>query len=176
MKILGNDAVGEAFHIFEHAWHFHRSYKLLGELVALGKADVDVIAHPAMVLSSLASELYLKCILLVERGRVPKDHDLDALFRLLMPRTQMRLQEKWDSDIRRPGRQEILEKLRESGRKKLERSDLLYALKIGAKAFVELRYHYEKRDTYFLLYDFPELLFDTISELFPDWPARLQKA
>jgi hypothetical protein len=49
------------------------------------------------------------------------------------------------------------------------RTDLQFALQIGAEAFVKLRYLYETGKSYFLLDDLPGLLRRAILERFPDW-------
>jgi hypothetical protein len=47
------------------------------------------------------------------------------------------------------------------------RLDLQYALDIGANSFTELRYIYEKKKTFFLLSDFPDLLRKVILDRLP---------
>lgn len=162
----------DPFKIFEHASHFHESDHRLRNTVPPDKPEqVPLIAHPALVLSVFASELYLKCLLCIETGRVPNTHNLKALFRDLQPATRRRLEDLWDHDIRRPERQKVLDHIRTLPRGKELRLDLDYALDIGANSFTQLRYLYETTQSYFLLGDFPNLLRMVILERFPSWAS-----
>ena len=160
------------FKIFEHASHFHESDHRLRNTVPSDRPDqVPLIAHPTMVLSAFASELYLKCLLCLEIGTVPQTHNLKTLFDALKPETKRRLEELWGADIRRPERQRLLDHIRSlPGRDKL-RLDLPSVLKLGANAFQELRYLYETKQSFFLLSDFPNLLRMVILERMPWWGA-----
>ena len=156
--------------IFQHASNFHESDHRLRNTVPRDKPEqLPLIAHPAMVLSAFASELYLKCLLCIETGTVPPTHNLKNLFKRLQPNTQRRLEELWDTDIRRPERQRSIEHMCQLPRGNELRLDLLYALDMGANAFTELRYYYEKQSSYFLLSDFPNLLRAVILERMPSW-------
>jgi hypothetical protein len=156
--------------IFQHASHFHESDHRLRNTVPQDRPDqIPLIAHPAMTLSAFASELYLKCLLCVETGRVPSTHNLRALFRQLQPATRRRLEDLWDQDIRRFERQKVLNHIRTLPKGEELKLDLPYALDIGANSFIELRYFYETSRSYFLLSDFPNLLRIVILERFPSW-------
>jgi hypothetical protein len=123
------------------------------------------------MLSVFASELYMKCLLCIETGRVPTTHNLKTLFRMLKPVTRKRLEDLWDQDIRRPERQKVLDHIRTLPRGKELRLDLPYVLDIGANSFIELRYFYETGQAYFLLSDFPNSLRMVILEKFPSWAS-----
>src|SRR4051812_3751403 len=56
---------------------------------------MNVIAVPSLVISALACELYLKCLVSIEKGTAPPIHLLDSLFRKLKPKTQDRIRELW---------------------------------------------------------------------------------
>jgi hypothetical protein len=124
-----------------------------------------------MVLSAFASELYSKCLLCMETGRVPQGHNLKMLFNALQPATRKRLEDLWDAEIRRPERQRVIDHIRTLPRGEELKLDLLYHLDVGANAFIELRYFYEKRQVYFLLADFPNLLRKVILEHHPEWES-----
>jgi hypothetical protein len=126
-----------------------------------------------MVLSVFASELYLKCLLCIETGEVPEDHDLKRLFGGLSVRTRHALDDLWDADIRRPEKQATIEKIRGLPRGEALRLDLRYAIDVGAKSFMQLRYFYEGQQTYFLLQDFPFVLRNFILNQFPVWGSVL---
>jgi hypothetical protein len=164
----------DPFRIFEHASHFHESDRRLSGSAPPDRPDLALlIAHPTMVLSAFASELYLKCLLCAETGRVPPQHNLKSLFRLLQPLTRRRLEDLWDEDIRRPARAKVMDLIRTLPGGERLRLDLPYAIDVGANSFIELRYIYENlAGTYFLLHDFPNLLRKVILERFPDWEDR----
>lgn len=65
--------------IFQHASRFHESDHRLRNSVPRDKPEqFPLIAHPAMVLSAFASELYLRCLLCIEPGIVPNTPNLKA--------------------------------------------------------------------------------------------------
>ncbi len=156
--------------IFLHAYHFHESDHRLRK--GLSSEDIDevaLIAHPSMVLCAFASELYLKCLLCIETGKVPREHHLKSLFLRLESSTRKRLEDLWNESLRRPERQRELNCIRKLPEGDRLQFDLLYILGIGANAFEELRYLYETKRSYFLLHDFPDMLHTVILERFPDW-------
>lgn len=167
--------------IFVHASTFHKSYELLRNSVlpkdgsSPDDQKVALIAHPSMVLSVFASELYLKCLLCVETSKVPAVHDLEKLFMGLPVKTRHEIDDLWDTDIRQPGKQAVLDKLRETPTGKEIKNDLRYALGKGADAFMELRYFYETEQSFFLLSDFPYVLRVAILRRFPHWGEILPK-
>ena len=156
----------EPVKIFAHASAFHKSCELLQRSAtatdpASGLPNdqlIGIIAHPAMALSAFASELYLKCLLSIETGTVPRGHDLHSLFLRLKAETRHELDDLWDIDIRQPERSAVLEEIRKRPGAENFRLDLRYALEKGAKGFEELRYFYEEENSFFLLSDFPYLL------------------
>jgi hypothetical protein len=154
--------------IFEHATRFHESDHRLRNTVPRDRPkDFSLVGHPAMVLSVFASELYLKCLLCVETGTVPDTHNLKALFKRLQPTTRRALEDLWDAHIRTPLRQKAMDAIRTLPEGQNLRLDLQYALDIGANSFTELRYIYEKKKTFFLLSDFPDLLRKVILDRLP---------
>jgi hypothetical protein len=122
-----------------------------------------------MVLSVFATELYLKCLLYLETGKVPQTHNLKTLFDGLGLETRQRLQELWDNDLRRPVRQKVIAHIRTLPDGKKLRLDLPSVFKLGANAFVELRYFYEREQSFFLLSDFHNLLRTVILERMRWW-------
>ena len=156
--------------IFLHASIFHGSDHKLRNTVPHDRPDlISTIAHPAMVLSAFASELYLKCLLCIETGEVPRGHNLYELFKGLKPETRRRLEDLWDGEIRRPERMKVIEHIRKLPGGDSLRLDLPYALDVGADSFIELRYFYEKQSSHFLLGDFPDLLRKVTLERLPGW-------
>jgi hypothetical protein len=168
--------------IFLHAGAFHKSYDLLCKSVVPQEEGalpddrlVGVISHPTMVLSVFASELYLKCLLCLESDEVPNEHNLKKLFETLPVATRREVDDLWDADIRHPAKQKVLDKLRATPAGKDIRLDLRYAIDKGANAFIELRYFYEKEQSFFLLADLPFLLRSIILKRCPSWGAIYPK-
>jgi HEPN domain-containing protein len=167
--------------IFEHASVFHKSYELLSKSInpvngsPPSEQDVGLIAHPSLVLSAFASEIYLKCLLCVETGSIPNGHNLRDLFMRLNDETKFHIDDLWDTDIRYPDKQAAIERMRARYNGEPARTDLRYALKLGARGFTELRYFYEHERSYFLLSHFPYVLRTAILNRFPSWASILPK-
>jgi hypothetical protein len=165
--------------IFHHASRFHKSFDHLLRSVKpddggkIHEQDIGVVSHPSMVLSVFSSELYLKCLLCVEKDAVPDTHNLKQLFEGLEVRTRHALDDRWDTDIRRPEKQAILEKVRALPKGKDIRLDLRYAIDVGANSFIRLRYFYEGLPVFFLLQDLPFVLRNCIIDQFPSWGEML---
>jgi hypothetical protein len=158
--------------IFQHASRFHAAESRLRGTVDPSKPDdIGMVAISANVLSVLASELYLKCLLCVEQGAFPGIHNLKALFKRLQPITRRELEDLWDADARLPHQQKILDLIRTTPEGKNFRPDLIYALDVGANSFIELRYFYERQEAFFLLSEFPNMLRKVILKRFPSWGA-----
>jgi hypothetical protein len=168
--------------IFLHAGAFHKSYTLLCDSVLPAEEwampdeqRVGVISHPAMVLSVFASELYLKCLLCIETGVVPTEHNLKKLFDGLLLATKRELDDFWDTDIRHPAKRKTIEHIRTLPTGRDLKLDLRYALDVGADSFRELRYFYETEQTFFLLAHFPFVVRRVILNRFPSWGSLLPK-
>jgi hypothetical protein len=69
----------DAFKIFLHAYRFLISEEHLRR--AEDPQMMSFIAAPSIVLSAFASELFLKCIQVLEKGNASSTHDLALLFR-----------------------------------------------------------------------------------------------
>jgi hypothetical protein len=166
--------------IFLHAGSFHKRYDLLSKSVMPSEEGavpdeqlVGLIAHPAMVLSVFASELYIKCLLCMEGGSVPNGHNLKKLFEGLQIATRRELDDLWDADIRHPSKQGVLERIR--AKTPDMKTDLRYAIDVGANAFIELRYFYESENTFFMLSHLPFLLRTVILRRCPSWGSIYPK-
>jgi hypothetical protein len=89
---------------------------------------------------------------------------------------RQRLEELWDEDIKQAHKQADFNLIRSQPEGQNLQLDLLYALNIGANAFIELRYFYEKQQAFFILGEFPSMLRTVILEKYPHWapiPATL---
>lgn len=113
---------------------------------------------PAVVLSAFAAELFLKCLLLLQKS-AGWGHDLEKLFNALTPVTRERVAANWKAILERKKDQYLGEKY-----------DLEESLKVAANAFDAVRYAHEGvEDVHFNLSDFPEALRTTIIEAKPEW-------
>src|SRR5262245_1269350 len=99
----------DPFKIFQHASRFHESdRRLRGTFHPSNPYDIGIIVLPSSVLSVFASELYLKCLLCIERGTFPDTHNLKTLFKKLLPSTRRALEDLWDADVRLPHKRQVL--------------------------------------------------------------------
>ena len=157
--------------IFQHATNFHESDHRLRNTITPDKPEIILIAQPSMVLSAFASELYIKCLLCIENGKLPNEHNLKTLFMQLAPSTRRRIEELWDEDTKHPNRQATFNFIRSMPGGENLQFDLHYALKISATAFVDLRYFYENQQAFFILGEFPDILRKVTLEKCPHWTA-----
>jgi len=156
--------------IFLHAYHFHEcDHRLRKGPSSKDLDEVALIAHPSMVLCAFASEIYLKCLLFIETGKVTRGHDLKGLFLRLDPLTRKRLEDLWNESLGRPEKQREFACIRKLPEGDQLQPDLLNVLGLGSNAFEELRYLYETKSSKFLLGDFPDMLHAVILERFPEW-------
>jgi hypothetical protein len=114
-------------------------------------------------------------MLTIETGITPHGHNLERLFLQLEVRTRHELDDLWDTSIRRPEKEAIIEAIRKLPGGDRLRLDLRYALKNGAEGFQELRYFYEKEQTFFLLSEFPHVVRRAILRRCPSWGSILPK-
>lgn len=127
---------------------------------------------PGMVLSSFTSELFMKCLILIE-GKSPKDeHHLSRLFEMLHSNTKEQLRSLWSAEV---AWNEL--EFQENERKfnaTIPR-DLDSALMDCGNSFVLMRYLYEdpKRAKFYIV-DLPSALRNLIRERMPSWePSKL---
>lgn len=132
------------------------------------RAQLFPMMIPLGVLSAFAAELQFKCLVHIEKGRLPGNiHLLHNLFLKLSPETQKRLEELWDGLIDQ--RKEFLDKIDASLGKARPR-DLRSNLIAGNDAFQQLRYLYEGGPDFDIsLSDLPIVLRQRILELRPEW-------
>ncbi len=128
-----------------------------------------VLQLPFGVLSALAAEIYLKCLLLLEAGQFPKTtHNLKELFMQLPRVTRIKLEQKHD-EIRANHPAFVAQNDASA-----DPEDLDSLLELAQESFVELRYLYEQDATRMRGSVFPLLLFsicvrDRILEIRPGW-------
>lgn len=159
--------------IYLQAYRFHWADTNLRDTNFLRPEHTGLAAAPCMVLSSLASELYLKCLICLHTGAVPTDiHNLRKLFRKLPGTMQKAIEREWDSYIQLPKTQDALNNLDAQYNRHFPR-DLAWALDEGAQAFVKIRYLYEGVSINFMLTDLPKVIRPVILQLKPEWEAEI---
>ena len=122
------------------------------------------LGQPYAVVCAFSIELYLKCLLVMERGSYPRDHDLEELFRNLGSGTKGTLTRRFNSLDEKSNRRAAM-------RKDGFQTDLKTELKRSKDAFELLRYaheHESKRAAFGLSLLIPCLV-QVIFEKQPDW-------
>ena len=125
----------------------------------------DFTAPGAVVLSAFAAELFLKCLGVLETGRVNRTHNLKTLFKNLSRRTRKLVEREWDQIL--AGKKHLLDDAERNLGIQIPR-ELSSALDVGANCFEALRYP-ERAEAIFFLTDFPHALMETIIALKPEW-------
>jgi hypothetical protein len=154
------------YHVFCHAERFHAVQDALRR-----NHNQDFIAAsiaPVTVISAFSCELYLKTLVLRERGTPTRIHNLEGLFCKLAPHTRDELTEMWNSHL--PEMEEQYLAVEKALSVSLPR-DLRFALRSGARTFEMMRYAYEAdlEGTAYFLCDFPYILRRFILSLEPSW-------
>lgn len=160
--------------IFEHAGKFQWTNERLRKTdVAASETEVGFLGDPCLVISALASELYLKCLLVI--FNTPLDelrrlHNLYELYRKLPQQIQDRIKALWDQDIWQQGTRNLLDQFETQIAKEMIPRNFATLLKFGANTFVDLRYVYEKqRNINNVIVDLPSILRRVIAEIHPEW-------
>jgi hypothetical protein len=149
--------------VFNHACRFLGTDQALRKV--FGGSDWGIIiGPPTMVLSAFASELFLKCLLILETGEAPENiHPLHVLYRRVSHKRRRRIEELWDNDAR-PKLAGLAQALNLP-------TDLPNALFQCSKAFEQLRYAYENNfnNVRYYIGDFPWIVMRAIVEVKPEW-------
>jgi hypothetical protein len=161
--------------IFMHADGFYKAEKIISNIDFNSNPQLAAeVAQAAMVLSALNSELFLKCIICIETGKLAHGHHLGELFGELRPQTRKRIEHIWDTELV-PFRNPMWMKIENSfGDGRRIARDLLSALTGGSTAFEKIRYSYEpdNEDVQFYIGDLPRILGRVILEMKPEWRYR----
>lgn len=131
-------------------------------------ANAAYVMLPCLVMQALSIELYLKCLISLETGKKPpRGHHLKHLFDRLNVNTQKHLAALWRADTE--GLNNVRNMLPEEMREAIS-DDVAKALTDGARAFEELRYHYETELTCrFYIDRMPRMLRSVIWQRMPEW-------
>ena len=138
---------------------------------ALSEENV-LLNIPYGVNAGLAVELYLKCLVSIECGQVPRTHNLKKLFCQLRRETRKRLKQNHDQIA---DQDQSFGVLRQHG----VATDLLSLLENGQEAFEWFRYPYEpdfhNKPASFTLTLFGACVRDFILDLRPEWLSKNQR-
>jgi HEPN domain-containing protein len=156
----------KAERIFLQAIRFHHAQKLVME--SSPNDQREALVQPVCVLAAFTIELLLKCLIRIEGGTPPRDHDLLELFNLLSASTRERLEAMWRHYVQSQ-RAETTEPFEQIGT--TIEPELTSALAAGRKGFEVVRYWHEEpqEDCVFYLTELPNMLFEVAFELRPDW-------
>jgi hypothetical protein len=151
---------------------FKHAYRIWAADLRLRNKESPVppaeIAHGSMVLNAFASELFLKCLLIIEQGDAPSTHRLDILFRRVSHNRKRRIEELWNEHCK----SKVMFTCRQFGLP----ADLPNAIVKCGDAFERLRYHYEDPEkTIFYLHDLPWAVGKAILEIKPEWHQRMPR-
>jgi hypothetical protein len=146
----------------------------------------DFTVYGAAVMSALASELFLKCLGVIESGPVSRTHNLNTLFKNLSPKTRTLIERRWDEIL--AGKKHLIDELEQETGTPIPRR-LTDALHVGANSFESLRYPELSPQANFFLTDLPHALLSpqanffltdlphalllAILELKPEWQREL---
>lgn len=148
--------------VYQHAMRFLATDGFLRTHAGKDEKVAFWCQHPSMVISSFASELLLKCLLILE-GKIPPDkHNLETLFKLLEPPLQADIRARWDADQQR--RKADIDANEQRMGVTIPR-DLPTALADCSDAFLLLRYLYEDpmKASFYITF-FPVILRDVIRQ------------
>jgi hypothetical protein len=181
MSESGDSAIGQpsgqsidALHIFKQADCFYQALAVLCNAQPTNIQLGVMLGEPVMVIGAFTIELFLKCLVCIETGEVPRIHHLRHLFDKLSLSTRERIQRTWDNDIA-VHRDTEWDQIEVAAGRKAAR-DLPGALAAASKSFERLRYSYEGNtaDVQYFLQDLPQLLGRVVFELKPEWKGEMR--
>ncbi|MGA2483347.1 MAG: hypothetical protein ABSF92_09530 [Candidatus Acidiferrales bacterium] len=126
------------------------------------------LMFPWVMCSAFSLELYLKCLILVERGTLEKGHDLADLFSKTTPESQKAIRASYESHKAKMEAMYAAVKGIPA-----PKTDFDYVLHISADAFVKFRYAFEQGtgggDFGWSASPISECVRGRLLELHPDW-------
>jgi len=160
--------VTDPLEIFARAEDFRRtSILLINSLGAPKQIDATRLV-PQAVNSAFSSELFLKCLHLLDHKKpAPMVHALDRLFALLNVSTQNEINRAW-TKMRRTLPTKFLQRTQEPG--------LLECLKESSIAFEHYRYLFELAPVRYRIQNLPDVLRNVCVTRNPTWPSLYETA
>jgi hypothetical protein len=162
----------DAREMFYHAEHIYFGNEIIAQrrdqtATTIGYNERNVGLYiPMAILSAFATEIYLKCLLLLETGSFQSGHDLRTLFDALDNQTKTEVRTRFDAHASSDG---LFEKLR---RDRGWSMDFDWCLDSSRKAFNKFRYLYEtplELDEGCFVRLIMNALRETIVQRFPTW-------
>jgi hypothetical protein len=129
------------------------------------------VGAPTLVLAAFASELFFKCLFVIETGRpAPEIHELRKLFLLLSDAARAEIEQNWNQYNLMPQRITMYEAIERRAGRPIPR-DLRWSLRAGTDAFTALRYAHEEQhsNTTFFLGDLHMMVREAILIRRPQW-------
>jgi hypothetical protein len=113
----------------------------------------------------------MKCLVLIQTGKLEHGHDLHPLFKKLATESQARIEQKWNQFDSTPQRQLMYEALKKVSGENVP-TDIDWSLKNGGMGFVDMRYLHEvENGPRFLIGDLPQLLPEEVLVHKPEWTS-----
>jgi hypothetical protein len=131
---------------------------------------IQFVPNPSMVISAFSIELFLKCILIIEKQPAPLIHNLASLYKRISHKRKRRIDLLWEQHAR--------PRLSHFATSENMPTDLGNALARCSTAFERLRYAYEDyANVVYYLGDLPPILRNIVLEIHPDWglPSKLME-
>lgn len=155
--------------MFEYGYAYHEAAVILGpqnKCVARGKSipyrnAAKVI--PTAVCAAIATEIYLKCLVLIDTGTAARGHDLNRLFELLTPGMRSAIGVSYND-----AHKQVTYQIPPGASNRAFGLD--HALTMASKVFEKMRYAYEKPNDVLSIFPvLPYALQQTIVAINPDW-------
>jgi hypothetical protein len=127
--------------IFKQANGFYQALAMLRNVEPDNIELMVTIGEPVLVTGAFTIELFLKCLVSIERGKIPYGHNLRELFDQPSDSARARIQRTWDNDILVYRKAEWDHFEAELGQRIVR--DLPGALAAASKSFERIRYSYE---------------------------------
>jgi hypothetical protein len=155
--------------IFDEAHGFYQALAILCNVEAGNTQLAVTIGEPVMVIGAFTIELFLKCVICLETGSLPRrEHNLRELFDQISPIIQTKIENEWEKIAEH--HTEVWDGFERRLGITMTR-DLRSALAAGGDAFQRIRYSYEggNERLQFYLQDLPRALGRIILEVKPEW-------
>ncbi len=117
------------------------AFNLAARKLTRSGASIIPLLIPQVVNSSLSSELYLKCLILIETGNIPHEHDLAKLFDGLRDETKQVIENEWNAETAK--RSAVLDEIDHRAGGAVTARTLTDALAKEGRAFENWRYAHE---------------------------------
>lgn len=158
--------------VFSAASGYLAAYVALSTASDQSDQQLSDLIMPKCAIHALSTEIYLKCLILVESGKLHHHHDLARLYALISQESKDRIEKEWeDYWIEQPRRQyppEVADNLPDALK---EPRSLKVSLRASRHAHEIFRYIYEpdKPDAGMFIHPLPWFLHKLILEKHPEW-------